>query len=257
MAREFSAVRQACVLSVAVALLAPGAQAQPSNDRCSDAILLAPNVLISGTTLNANSDLQGTACAGFLDPLDVWYRFVAASAGLVTFHTGGSSSLTTLAVYRQCSGNGASGLLGCGVDDFGAGAVVALELLAGEQVVIRVAGDLGTDGPFLLTTLVATSQTGVCCRGATCAAAATSAQCTGVNTLFVNVAACNVAGNVTSPCCRADFNKVGGVNTQDIFDFLAMWFASDVSADFTGNGTSTPAVLSIFEYLNAWFAGGC
>ena len=53
--------------------------------------------------------------------------------------------------------------------------------------------------------------------------------------------------------CRADFNAVNGVSVQDIFDFLAAWFASDPRADF--NGASGISVQDIFDFLAAWFAG--
>ena len=54
-------------------------------------------------------------------------------------------------------------------------------------------------------------------------------------------------------CCPADFNGVGGLNTQDIFDFLNAWFAVDPRADFNHvNGLNTQ---DIFDFLAAWFAG--
>jgi hypothetical protein len=56
---------------------------------------------------------------------------------------------------------------------------------------------------------------------------------------------------VTSPCV-ADFNQSGGLEVQDIFDYLNAWFAGDSLADFNGGGL---AVQDIFDYLNAWFAG--
>ncbi|HVU64625.1 MAG TPA: immunoglobulin domain-containing protein [Phycisphaerales bacterium] len=58
---------------------------------------------------------------------------------------------------------------------------------------------------------------------------------------------------VVSVLCRPDFNGVGGLTTQDVFDFLNAWFAADPRADFDGSGTLT--VQDIFAFLNAWFAG--
>jgi probable HAF family extracellular repeat protein len=57
---------------------------------------------------------------------------------------------------------------------------------------------------------------------------------------------------VTPPACRADFNRSGGLEVQDIFDFLNAWFAGDLAADYNGGGLE---VQDIFDYLNAWFAG--
>ena len=53
--------------------------------------------------------------------------------------------------------------------------------------------------------------------------------------------------------CPADFNGVGGVSVQDIFDFLAAWFAGNSAADFNSSGAVT--VQDIFDFLAAWFAG--
>ena len=53
--------------------------------------------------------------------------------------------------------------------------------------------------------------------------------------------------------CPADFNLSGGIETQDIFDFLNAWLAGDPRADF--NQVDGLTTQDIFDYLNAWFAG--
>lgn len=53
--------------------------------------------------------------------------------------------------------------------------------------------------------------------------------------------------------CRPDFNQSGSVTVQDIFDFLAAWFAVNPTADF--NSTAGVTVQDIFDFLAAWFAG--
>ena len=53
--------------------------------------------------------------------------------------------------------------------------------------------------------------------------------------------------------CRADFNRSGAVGVQDIFEFLAAWFASEPRADF--NGANGITVQDIFDFLAAWFQG--
>jgi len=53
--------------------------------------------------------------------------------------------------------------------------------------------------------------------------------------------------------CRADFNNSGTVTVQDIFDFLAAYFAGSPAADFNSSGTVT--VQDIFDFLAAYFAG--
>jgi lysophospholipase L1-like esterase len=55
--------------------------------------------------------------------------------------------------------------------------------------------------------------------------------------------------------CRADVNADQRVSVQDIFDFLALWFASDPRADF--NGQSGVGVQDIFDFLASFFSGAC
>jgi hypothetical protein len=104
---------------------------------------------------------------------------------------------------------------------------------------------------------------GICCRGSTCNATVSQADCTAtapVGALFApsSTGACNTANSTTTPCCYADFNKIGGITVNDIFDFLGAWFAGSPFANVGGDGTSGPLnVQNIFDFLNAWFAGGC
>lgn len=53
--------------------------------------------------------------------------------------------------------------------------------------------------------------------------------------------------------CKPDINGVNGTNVQDIFDFLAVWFAGSPEGDFDGTGGI--AVSDIFAFLAAWFTG--
>ena len=68
----------------------------------------------------------------------------------------------------------------------------------------------------------------------------------------------NACSTVTSNAgtlsiCRGDFNCNGSVTVQDIFDFLAAWFAGDTSADV--NGIAGLSIGDIFYFLDIWFAG--
>jgi uncharacterized membrane protein len=58
--------------------------------------------------------------------------------------------------------------------------------------------------------------------------------------------------NLRAPCA-ADFDHSGAVNSQDFFDFLAAFFASDPRADFNGNGSVDSQ--DFFDFLGAFFAG--
>lgn len=55
------------------------------------------------------------------------------------------------------------------------------------------------------------------------------------------------------PACAADFDCNGTLNTQDIFAFLAAWFAGSTAADT--NGVNGLEVQDVLEYLGMWFAG--
>ena len=53
--------------------------------------------------------------------------------------------------------------------------------------------------------------------------------------------------------CRADFNNSLTVSVQDVFDFLAAYFAADPRADF--NDMAGITVQDIFDFLAAYFSG--
>ncbi len=101
--------------------------------------------------------------------------------------------------------------------------------------------------------------TGICCRGATCNAAVTQANCTTTGTLagaFFQTASSTCTGTTIAGCCHADYNKVNGIEVQDIFDFINDWLAGSIFANTGGNGTSGPlAVQNIFDFINDWLAG--
>jgi hypothetical protein len=67
----------------------------------------------------------------------------------------------------------------------------------------------------------------------------------------------NFDGVLDACQCRANFNgstgPSSGVSVQDIFDFLATYFAGNLRADF--NGSATLSVQDIFDFLAAYFAG--
>ena len=53
--------------------------------------------------------------------------------------------------------------------------------------------------------------------------------------------------------CPADINCSGTLTVQDIFDFLAAYFAGEPAGDFNGVGGLT--VQDIFDFLAAYFSG--
>jgi hypothetical protein len=75
-------------------------------------------------------------------------------------------------------------------------------------------------------------------------------------TTLSNSALVFITGHNVAPThlvfCPADFNQIGGVTVQDIFDYLNAWFSGNASADINGGGL---AVQDIFDFLNIWFSG--
>jgi hypothetical protein len=58
---------------------------------------------------------------------------------------------------------------------------------------------------------------------------------------------------IGAPACAADFNGSGGLSVQDLFEFLAAYFAGEPDADIDGSGSVT--VQDVFSFLAAYFAG--
>jgi hypothetical protein len=90
---------------------------------------------------------------------------------------------------------------------------------------------------------------GACCTGPHCRLATMEA--CGAATFFGASTVCGTPGNPTL-CCRANFNNINGVEVQDLFAFLAAWFAGSPTADFNGGGIG---VGDIFDFITAWFTG--
>ena len=62
----------------------------------------------------------------------------------------------------------------------------------------------------------------------------------------------NFDGGIGVPCA-ADINLSGSVTIQDLFDFLAAYFANQTQGDFNGDGNVS--IQDIFDFLFAWFRG--
>lgn len=66
--------------------------------------------------------------------------------------------------------------------------------------------------------------TGACCRGTTCEVSIGVFCSTSGGRYLGNESTCAPSGGV-NPCCPIDFNNSGDVSVQDLFDFLAAYFA--------------------------------
>lgn len=61
----------------------------------------------------------------------------------------------------------------------------------------------------------------------------------------------DAAQRAVRAACRADFNQNGAVTVQDVFDFLAAYFAGDSAADVNGSGGVS--VQDVFDFLTLYF----
>lgn len=118
----------------------------------------------------------------------------------------------------------------------------------------RTSGDACTTQPPASGACCIGGGTGGSGSGSTCSVL-TPAGCAGSSGAYQGGGTvCGTGVGNPIICCRANFNQVGGVSVQDVFDFLTAWFSSAASADFNGIGGIT--IQDIFDFLGAWF-GGC
>lgn len=97
------------------------------------------------------------------------------------------------------------------------------------------------------------STAGACCLGSACIMS-TAGACAGPNQAFAGPGLACGPNSATVSCCRGDYNKSGTPTVQDLFDFLADYFAGGLSADTNDNGVIS--VQDIFDFMAAYF-GGC
>ncbi len=160
---------------------------------------------------------------------DTWFTFTPAAGGLLTAGTCGSSFDTKLALYDGAAcDNLAGSILACN-DDSNSCGVGSLQsslvhlVNGGQTYLIRVGGYSDASGPGTLDLALSTS--GACCNRATGGCALlTASVCASLGCEFVGYGSVCLPG-VTCTACPADFNRSGTVSVQDIFDFLAAYFA--------------------------------
>lgn len=103
--------------------------------------------------------------------------------------------------------------------------------------------------------------TGLCCRAATCAITEPGACASlpgGIGAAFTaGASSCNAPGALAAPCCFADIDKTGGIQIDDLFLYLNLWFGNSAYAEVGGNGAGAPSIDDLFLYLSAYFQGGC
>lgn len=135
-------------------------------------------------------------------------------------------------------------------------------------IVDSAQGDFGTLSAFSLSIdesfgdicTTPPPPSGACCLGApqgglgpTCGVYTQAACASNQGNFRGSGTTCGPSTANPTTCCTANFNQQSGVTVQDIFDYLAAWFAGSSAADF--NGLGGVSVQDIFDYLAAWFVG--
>ena len=103
-----------------------------------DAQLVRPGIIYTGTTVGATRD--GTAtCGNSTNSPDVWYRYVAASNGVVIVSLAGSSFSAVLSAHTNNSG-GTNIQIACNQDIRGLPPQISFNALSGVEIFLRIAG---------------------------------------------------------------------------------------------------------------------
>jgi hypothetical protein len=127
----------------------------PANDLCTAAAAITSPGTASGTNVGASSDALASTCAREPDGNDAWFAFTPALSGVYRLDTLGSTGAldTTLSVWAGCPGAAGGGApLHCN-DDFGVDfrSALTVPLSAGQRYLVRVAGNDGEHGDFVLS----------------------------------------------------------------------------------------------------------
>ncbi len=200
----------------------------PGNDLCGNSFTIPfANYTTSSCTLGATTQVceaPGSCNTASGSNHSVWYDYTPSVTGWANIDTNGSDYDTVLTVWNGCP----------------------LAAIINQQILcLSNGGEVACDDD---------SGTGL-------QSALTNVGMQAGHTYKIKVAAFSSANGVGGDMtlhfgfqpCPADFNASGSLEVQDIFDFLAAWFAGTPNANFDGvNGLG---VQDIFAFLAAWFAG--
>ena len=193
-----------------------------ANDSCANAITIGSGNFFGSTTCATN---DGSASCGLSTASpDVWYRFVAPSAGTLVLDTCGSAYDTVLSIHSGCPGTNAN-QIACDDDAGSLGSCpgtlqsyLSIPVTNGTAYLIRVSGYNGASGNYTLN---------VGFTGATCYP--------------------NCDNSTTTPC----------LNVLDFSCFLNRFSSGDPYANC--DNSTTPPVLNVLDFscfLNQ-FSAGC
>ncbi len=124
----------------------PGTVPIPENDECGNAICVSAGVPYVGTTIGATGTDITSCTSG--DSIDVWHRYTPATSGSVTISTCGAGTTydSAISVFTACGGT----QLACNDDFCELSSMVTLNMTAGVEYLIRLAGFGGSTGGYEL-----------------------------------------------------------------------------------------------------------
>lgn len=274
-------------ITVSGSITSSGSSPTPTNVRPSGAMVIgfdpvANTSFARGTTiqllasgaLSVNASLSNFTYQSFctVNPSCNAPFFIALTLPL------GSISITSLQL-TQLPGNAIGTLTptGAGTWDFSIPMTVTLTptatfsgaplALASQDLPIVLAGSIARNGAGVIVTSSFTANfapapdpTPTVLPPTPFTVPADSALCPNINiTLNLTTSSSAVTLSSTSALsargprvpCPCDTNASGTITVQDIFDFIALWFANDPRADF--NHVGGVSVQDIFDYLACWF----
>jgi hypothetical protein len=202
-----------------------------NNDQCAGAFDIPFNHLVlnqctaSATTVPCEGN-EPCEAGNIGTSHSVWYEFTTPTIGRFDLTTAGSGYDTVLSVWRG----------GCGTFVDLNGQILCTTI----PTYVACNDDAGISVTSAIHNLAA--DAGITYRFK---AAAYGLNADGGDLTF----------DFTFTPCPADFNLSGSVSVQDIFDFLAAYFANDPRANFNHFGGIS--VQDIFDFLAAYFSGEC
>ncbi len=196
----------------------------PFNDSCANAIALQPGDSTTNDNGGANTDGSATACGTTFS--DVWYSVTAACTGTLVVDTCGSALDTVLSLHTACGGaaivcndNTTTAATPCaGPGD----SAVSLNVIAGQELLIRVAGRTSAVGLFNLNVSLLAPSNDLCANattltlgsninGSTCGAgregvASCAASSVSPDVWYRHVATCT--GRLVLDACASQYDTV-------------------------------------------------
>ena len=251
--------RKSLVVSV-LAMLGPAVSVHaggstPPNDLCSSATVIPGNTVTyspalldtTGAGVEGCSSIETCEVGSVGVSNTVWYEYVPDISGRMEIDTFGSDYNTVLAVFEYCPGSppicASPDQLACNDDfAFGTTSQVILDVVAGDQYIIKVSDYNTTDGGGMLNFNLRWSPFNDACEDATLITTPNFAPPP------------SSTQNAQTDLCEAlescEVNNIG-VSNSVWYEYVA---CSDGTIDISTDGSSFDTVLSIFDKCGFFFA---